>query len=129
ATAHFDGIELGRAEKVVAASLSAGDHAEMRLLDPATLAPVAKVSLPLGTHLGYRLTDDGSHLAISWSTASHPPDLRLIETRTGKASVIREEPRPTLAGIPRIDVSIERVASFDGTRVPVNVYLPPGAQQ
>ena len=56
-----------------------------------------------------------------------PPEAVLLSLAKGLEQVLRQEPRPTLNHLPRIEATISQVVSFDGLKVPVNVYLPAGA--
>lgn len=105
-------------------SLNAGDHIELRLLDTKTLKPVRDLAVPLGTGYPGNFSDDGKVLPIVWGTANKPQDLYLADVTTGKLTPLRKDARPGLVALPDMDVSITNVASFDGTKIPVNVYLP-----
>jgi dipeptidyl aminopeptidase/acylaminoacyl peptidase len=112
----------------LALAVDAGNHVEVRLLDEATLAPGPKVALPLGDGQLGRFSADGRRLTVSWSTPSAPMDILAVDAKTGAATALRNEARPSLALLPPIDASIETVASFDRTPIPVNVYRPAGAR-
>jgi dipeptidyl aminopeptidase/acylaminoacyl peptidase len=58
------------------------------------------------------------------SAPDAPSDVYLVDTATGAAGPVRKEPRPVLDRLPPITASIALVTSFDGLKVPVNVYLP-----
>jgi dipeptidyl aminopeptidase/acylaminoacyl peptidase len=109
----------------IAVRIDAGNRSEIRLLDARTLKPVKQVSLPLGGGFINGFTDDGKRLGLSWSTPDAPTDLLVVDAATGKVTPQRKEPRPTLAGLPPLEASIVEVPSFDGKKVPVNLYLPP----
>lgn len=124
----------------LAITINAGNHSSVRLLDARTLARVADVATPLGTtgvgtftEIGLRVptgvfTADGARFVIESSTAARPDDLYLVDTATGALAPARREPRPALAQLAPIAMSIEQVASFDGLQVPVNVYRPRNAR-
>jgi dipeptidyl aminopeptidase/acylaminoacyl peptidase len=120
----------------IAIMIDAGNHTTVRLLDAATLAVVAEIATPLGTTGlavnsetrvrlgGGTFADDGAHFTIEVSAPDAPGDVYLVDTATGAAAPVRKEPRPVLDRLPPITASIVEVTSFDGVKVPVNVYLP-----
>jgi dipeptidyl aminopeptidase/acylaminoacyl peptidase len=124
ATAGLGPIVLGKRGDVMALGLLAGNRSEIRLLDAATLRPAAKVELPLGRGTPTALSDDGRHLAVTWSTPSAPDDVFDVDAGTGKVAPLRRDQRPGLSGLPNLEVSVAEVSAFDGLKLPVNVYLP-----
>jgi dipeptidyl aminopeptidase/acylaminoacyl peptidase len=110
----------------VGLSLGAGNRTEMRILDATTLKPAAEVALPLGTGAVGYFSEDGKLLTATWSTPDSPGSIYAIDVATGKARPLRNEPRPTLEGLPRVEASIAEVPAFDGLKLPTNVYLPAG---
>lgn len=125
-TASIDDIIVAKKGGALALSLVAGDHAELRLLDAATLKPRAKVTMPVGAGAGVHFSDSGATLTAYWSTARSPADLYLIDAKRGKVAPLRSEPRPTLEGAPAITTTITTIDAFDGGKIPVNYYLPEG---
>jgi len=107
ATAAVSAIDVARRGNALALSLNAGNHADVRLLDATTLKPRAQVAMPLGSGGVSGFSQDGKRLAVTWSTPSAPGDIYAIDVATGK-----------LVDCP----------AFDGGAIPVNVYLPTGAQ-
>ncbi|MFP2928276.1 S9 family peptidase [Pyxidicoccus sp. 3LG] len=124
ATAHIQGVEVAKKGGAVGISLDAGNRSEVRLLDGRTLKPRARVSMPLGQGGLDRFSEDGRKLTATWSTPSSPTDVWVIDTKTGKVSPLRREPRPSLPEVPAIDASITAVRAHDGMELPVNVFLP-----
>jgi dipeptidyl aminopeptidase/acylaminoacyl peptidase len=119
---NIDQIAAAQHGNTLAFKLDAGDHAVVRVLDQATLAPLPPIHLPLGVgHFG--LSDDGEHLLVSWSTPEMPPSLFLVAARTGQATRVSDARRTAVA----LDVSLTRVPSFDGLALPVIVVRPAGA--
>lgn len=120
----------------VAIMVDAGNHTTVRILDARTLAVVADVRAPLGTISlgtssetrvrlgGGAFAEDGARFAIGVSLPDAPDNVYLVDAATGDATPLRHEPRAGLARLPPIAASIVEVPSFDGVRVPVNVYLP-----
>jgi dipeptidyl aminopeptidase/acylaminoacyl peptidase len=109
----------------VALSIDAGDHGEIRVLDGKTLKLVRRVNVPLGeVHLG-AWRDDGKAFSILVSRPEAPPDVFAVDAATGAVTALRADPRPSIASLPTIDVSIQRVKAFDGLTIPINQYLPP----
>lgn len=120
----------------VAIMVDAGNHTMVRMLDARTLAVVADVHAPLGTiGLGTNsetrvrlgggaFAEDGARFVISVSLPDAPDNVYLVDAATAAAAPARHEPRAGLDRLPPIAASIVEVPSFDGTRVPVNVYLP-----
>ena len=112
----------------VGLSLGAGNRTEVRILDAATLKPAAEVKLPLGTGSVGFFSEDGKLLTATWSTPDSPGSIYAIDVASGEARPLRKESRPTLEGLPRVDVSIMDVPAFDGSKLPTNVYLPAGGK-
>jgi len=126
-TARTADLEVSKAGDLVAVRVDAGNRSEIRLLDARTLKPTKPVTLPLGGGSLGAFSKDGKRLAVTWSTPSAPTDIFAIDTATGKVSPLRKEDRKTLGALPPVETSIVEVPSFDGTKVPVNLYLPPAA--
>ncbi|GAC1545293.1 MAG: S9 family peptidase [Polyangiales bacterium] len=125
ATARIESIAVPRTKgDKIAVQIDAGNHGELRLLDGKTLKPGPVVQLPLGTGGGLEMSDDGSKALVHWSTPDHPTDLYAIDVKSGKDRPLRKESRPTLAKLPHLKASITEMTSFDGVKVPVNLYLP-----
>ena len=59
-----------------------------------------------------------------WSTPSTPFDAWTVDAKTGHATPLRKEARPSLKEVPAIDVSITAIKAHDGLTLPVNVLLP-----
>jgi dipeptidyl aminopeptidase/acylaminoacyl peptidase len=123
-TATIRGLAVAKAGGAVAIGLDAGNQNQLRLLDARTLKPRASVSMPLG--LGYiqEFSADGQRLTAIWSTPSTPTDAWVIDVKTGKASALRSEARPSLKEVPAIEASITEIRAHDGLALPINVYLP-----
>ena len=124
ATAALERVAVSKAGDRVALALDAGNHTEVRLLDAKTLKPAADVLLPLGSGTIGDFSEDGRLLTASWSTPDLPGEISAIDVATGRASPLRKDPRPTLAGMPPVTASITEVTAFDGLKLPTNVYLP-----
>jgi dipeptidyl aminopeptidase/acylaminoacyl peptidase len=129
ATAQLSEITIAPRGGLIAVSLLAGNHSEIRLLDGGKLKPKAKVAMPLGAGGASVFSQDGKRLTASWSTPGTPTDLVSIDTRTGKVSPLRTEPRPTIAAMPAIDVESVDIPAFDGGVIPANVYRPGGDEK
>ncbi|WP_164020808.1 alpha/beta hydrolase family protein [Pyxidicoccus trucidator] len=123
-TAIIQGVEVSKVGGLVGLSLAAGNRSELRLLDGRTLKPRARIAMPLGQGSLGKFSEDGRRLTASWSTPTTPGDVWAVDTKTGKVSPLRREPRPTLQAVPAIDSSITSVRAHDGLDLPVNVYLP-----
>jgi len=126
-TAQVDDIEVSRTGKLVAVEVDAGNQKQVRLLDARNLRVKKTLVLPPGTGALGRFSHDGRRVTLTWATADHPPDVYAAATGTGRVSPLRADPRPSLDKLPAIEVSTAQVKSFDGTMVPVNVYLPAGS--
>jgi dipeptidyl aminopeptidase/acylaminoacyl peptidase len=128
ATATINGLAVSRETNLVAVTLTVGNHSELRLLDAKTLAPRTEIAMPLGQGAATEFSEDGKRLAVHWSTPRSPADLFSVDVKTGKVEPLRKEPRPTLAGMPAIEASIAEIPSFDGGKIPANIYMPSGEQ-
>jgi len=124
AIATLDQIAVAKTGGALAVLVDAGNRTELRLLDASTLQPRAKVAMPLGQGLLSDFSEDGTRFIVQWSTPSSPWDPWAIDARTGKASPLRRESRPSLKEVPAMVVSITQVKAHDGLSLPVNVLLP-----
>jgi dipeptidyl aminopeptidase/acylaminoacyl peptidase len=128
ATAEIAGFDIAKAGNLLAATVNAGNHSEIRVLDATTLKPKATVTLPLGSGGAGAFAEDGKRFTVTWSTPGAPSDVHAVDVATGKVSPLRTENRPQLAGLPTVEASIVEVEAFDHQKIPVNVYLPSGAK-
>jgi len=126
-TAEVVDLEVSHAGNLIAIAVDAGHEAHLRLLDARTLKVRRTLELPPGNGLPGQFSRDGKRLPLAWSTPDKPGDVYVAATGTGKVTPLRADPRPSLASLPPIEVTSAKVKSFDGTMVPVNVYLPAGA--
>jgi dipeptidyl aminopeptidase/acylaminoacyl peptidase len=124
ATATLIGMTVAKTGDALALGVDAGNHSQIRLLDARTLKPRAAVPMPLGQGGIQDFSEDGKRLTVIWSTPSAPFDAWVIDTKTGKASALRSEPRPSLKEMPAIETSITELRAHDGLTLPINVYLP-----
>lgn len=125
-TARAGDLEVSKAGNLVAIGVDAGHQAHLRLLDARSLKLRRTIELPLGTGGLVDFSEDGKKLTLTWATAEKPADV-YVAAPSGKVSPLRADPRPSLASLPPIEVTTTQVASFDGTPVPLNVYLPAGS--
>ncbi len=120
----------------VAILVDAGNRSFVRLLDARTLALKTEVETPLGSATLGTVTEvripsgagtfsaDGKHFVLGLSLPDRPDDIYRVKTASGAISPMRQEERASLAGLPAITTSIEKITAFDGLTIPVNVYLP-----
>ncbi len=128
ATAQITGIAVAKEGGLVAVSLLAGNHAEIRLLDGKKLTVKTDVQMPLGQGNAGEFSQDGKRLSAQWSTPRTPTEIFAIDTSTGKAEPLRREDRPSLKAVPQIDATIVEIPAFDGGKIPTNIYMPSGQQ-
>jgi dipeptidyl aminopeptidase/acylaminoacyl peptidase len=124
-TAAIGNIKVPKRGNRIAVSIDAGNHNEIWLLDAKTLARAAKVDLPLGSGGISDFSDDGKQLTVAWSTASVPFALYRIDVATAKAQAMRK----AAVDFPAIETSITDIPSFDGGKIPTNLYMPPGPKK
>lgn len=108
----------------LALSLSAGSVDRIRLLDARTLTPdlTTRFEPPLGAGSALGFSPDGENLIVEWSTPNAPRALYLGALATGSMAPL--DP-PVAQSLPlAVDVSIETIASFDGTPLSTNIYRP-----
>ena len=127
-TAQIQGIEVAKRGGLLALTIVAGDHSEIVLLD-GKLKVKQTPKLPLGAGGVAEFSEDGKRLALAWSTPDKPSDLFAIDVANGKVSKLRDEPRPTLANMPKIKTTIVEVPAFDGGKIPTLVYVKDGEEQ
>ena len=120
----FTSIAVAKKGGRIAATLDAGDHSEIRLLDGRTLRPTAKVAMPLGQGEVQEFSEDGTRLTMVWSKPDTPTDAWVVDAARGKVSRLRDEPRPSLTTPPGIDASLTKVKAHDGLDLPMIVELP-----
>ncbi|MEO8698437.1 MAG: S9 family peptidase [Kofleriaceae bacterium] len=124
ATASINGLAVSRDTGYVSVTLTAGNHSELRLLDARTLASRTEITMPLGQGFATDFSDDGKRLAVQWSTPKSPTDLFSVDVKTGKAEPLRKEARAL--AVPPIEAQSVDIPSFDGGKIPTNVYRPSG---
>jgi dipeptidyl aminopeptidase/acylaminoacyl peptidase len=124
AISNLDKIEVAKAGGALALLVDAGNRNEVRILDASTLQPRAKVAMPLGQGILSDFAEDGTRFVALWSTPSAPWDPWAIDAKTGQASRLRQESRPSLKQVPAMTVSIANVKAHDGLSLPTNVILP-----
>lgn len=124
-TASISDIVASPAGDRVVIGLDAGDHSELRVLDPRDLHAIAIPRLPLAAVALEMFDAGGSHLTLSIRSPEAPPDIATLEVASSAITPLRKEPRPGLGTPP--SATIEHVRAFDGRMLPVNVYLPRGA--
>jgi dipeptidyl aminopeptidase/acylaminoacyl peptidase len=124
ALASIDTVAVAKTGDALALLIDAGNRNELRLLDARTLKPRAKVQMPLGQGFLSAFSEDGTKFVVRWSTPRTPSDAWAVDTKTGHATPLRKEARPSLKEVPPMDVSITEVKAHDGLTLPVNVLLP-----
>lgn len=100
--------------------LDAGDHSELRVLDPTTLKALPTPQVPLGVVSMSSFSADGTRLGLSLLGTSGPQDIAALD---GSAiTPLRHEPRAGIGDPPA--ASIVKLTAFDGRTLPTNLYLP-----
>ncbi len=123
-TAGLGGIAVSPAGDRVVIKLDAGEHAELRALDPRDLHALEPLRAPLGDIDVGQFDSDGRRLVLTVRPPDAPPEIAALDVATGAIEPLRREPRPGLGTPPR--GTVERLPAFDGGSIPVNVYLPDG---
>jgi dipeptidyl aminopeptidase/acylaminoacyl peptidase len=123
-TASVSSVAVAKRGGALALTIDAGNRTEVRLLDARTLRPRAAVTMPLGQGQVSDFSEDGKRIVAVWSTPSSPNDAWEIDPVTGKAALLHNEPRPSLRGVPEMEVSITQIRAHDGLTLPINVLLP-----
>jgi dipeptidyl aminopeptidase/acylaminoacyl peptidase len=119
-------IAVSPAGDLAIALLDAGDHSELRALDPRDLHALPAPPVPLGSIELGPFDGDGKRLALTVRLPDAPPEIAALDVATGAIELLRREPRPGLGTPPH--AALEKLAAFDGRTLPVNVYLPDGAR-
>jgi dipeptidyl aminopeptidase/acylaminoacyl peptidase len=118
-----------RGDRLIA-TLTAGDHSELRALAPDTLAARAPIKLPVGSGstgpCPQAFSPDGKRVLFSWSTPQAPSDLYALDTATSRVAPLLQQSRAGLATLPAIQTSVVQTRAFDGGRIPLLVYRPRG---
>jgi dienelactone hydrolase len=123
-TASIDSVAVPPNGGSLILDLDAGDHSELRTLDPRDLHALAPPKFPLAALDLGSFTPDGGKLALSIRSPQAPPDVAVLDAATGLIAPLRDEPRKGLGTPPH--ASIETARAFDGRTLPMNVYLPAG---
>jgi dipeptidyl aminopeptidase/acylaminoacyl peptidase len=114
----------------VLASVAAGDHYELRLLDGGTLRASRPVKMPIGSGspgaCPQTFSPDGKRMLVAWSTPQAPYDLMAVDTKSGRVAPLLEQSRVGLTGLPAIMTSVVQTRAFDGGRIPMLVHRPRG---
>ncbi|MFO0574286.1 MAG: prolyl oligopeptidase family serine peptidase [Polyangia bacterium] len=126
-TAQLQDVIVSANGQTLAVKVNAGNQHVIKILDGQSLRLRAVAKLPVGMGFLGSISDDGKLVAVEWTTPSSPNDIYGVDTANGAVSPLRREFRPSLAKLPTVDVRLETVPSFDGLKVPVNIYLPEGA--
>lgn len=124
--ASLDTLAVSPAGDLVLVALDAGDHAELRALDPRDLGALPAPRVPLGSIDLGAFDRDGKRLALTVRRPDAPPEIAALDVASGAIEPLRRETRPGLGTPPH--ASIERLTAFDGGTLPVNLYLPDGAR-
>jgi dipeptidyl aminopeptidase/acylaminoacyl peptidase len=125
-TARAGDLEVSRVGNLAAIAVDAGHQVHVRLLDARSLKLRRTIEMPAGNGGLGHFSHDGKRLTLTWATPEKPADV-YVAVPSGKVTELRSDPRPSLPSLPAIEVSTTQVASFDGTQVPINVYLPAGS--
>lgn len=123
-TAPLSQLAVSPRGDLVIAALDAGEHTELRALDPRDLHALPAPAIPLSSIALGPFTDDGTKLPLTIRLPDAPGDIATLDIASGTIVPLRREPRPGLGTPPH--ASIEHVRAFDGLSIPVNVYLPDG---
>jgi dipeptidyl aminopeptidase/acylaminoacyl peptidase len=123
-TAMIDQVLASPRGDLLAVRLDAGNRTDLRLLDARTLREKVRPRVPLGTAQLGEFTPDGARLTAALSLPGRPADPYAIDLRSGALAPLREDARPGLAGLARLETSLATVEAFDGKPIPMNVYLP-----
>ncbi|HEX4420015.1 MAG TPA: prolyl oligopeptidase family serine peptidase [Kofleriaceae bacterium] len=121
-TAALDQIAISPAGDRVVLELDAGDHSELRMLDPHDLHLLPVPQLPLAEVTLGDFDPSGGRLAVTIHSPAGPGDIAALDVASGQLVALRNEQRSGLEAPPR--ATIEHVRAFDGLSIPVNVYLP-----
>lgn len=108
----------------VAIDVDGGNHDEVRVLEARTLKLRKTLTLPLGVAEVGKATKDGKRFTLVESRPDAPTDVFEVDARTGAVSPLRDDDRPGMSAMAPLAASIQTLSSFDGTPVPVNLYLP-----
>lgn len=110
-------------KRALALLVDLGSYRTVVLLDQ-RLKPRPRVRMPLGSAGMGMLTRDGRTLVVTFSNPQTPRDFFGLDTRSGRLRPLRKDKRAGLRKLPKVVVKVERVPTFDGAKVPINVYLP-----
>jgi dipeptidyl aminopeptidase/acylaminoacyl peptidase len=124
ATASVSDVAVSPKDDRIAITVDAGNSSTVRLLDAHSLKLLATVKSALGTVSAGEFSDDGKGVTIRQSTPEKPNDVYEADAATGAVKPLRNDSRPGLATMPKVDVTIEKAAAHDGLTIPINLYLP-----
>ena len=104
--------------------VDAGNHGELRVLDARTLTLERDIEVPLAELRLGSFHPDGRQFSLLISRPDTPADIFAVHAATGALRPLRDDPRPSLAALPKLTATIAVVPAHDGLSIPINVYLP-----
>ncbi len=127
-SAQITGVSVAKKGGLLGVSIVNGDHSELVLLDTKLKPTKAKVKMPLAQAGFGDFSDDGKRITAVWSTPDSPSDVFAVDPANGAVTPLRNDPRPTLASLPKIKTSIVEIPAFDGGKIPTLVYVREGEE-
>jgi len=129
--ADIDEVALSDDGHVLAYLVNEDGYDRLRVRDLAAGADLPEPELPHGArpHLtGFQppvaLSRDGSSAAVILSSPKRPPEVWIVDTRTGRARAVTE----SRIGVPHeealVDIDLISYTSFDGREIPAWLYRP-----
>lgn len=123
-TGDVHSIAAPKKGRTIAVTVDEGSHHRLLLLDARTLKKKRAVKMALGAIWLGRFAPDNRRVLATVSTPAKPTDVVAVDTRWARVRPLRKEPRLGLKGLGKVKATARRVPTFDGQKVPINVYLP-----
>jgi dipeptidyl aminopeptidase/acylaminoacyl peptidase len=113
--------------RYLVAGINADARTDIRVLDAATLRPVALPTVPNATVTRVAFTRDDRRVALAASDSRSPTDFYVGEVGGGAPRRLTRSLNPRIDPAHLVDARVVRFASYDSLPVPGLLYLPHGA--
>jgi dipeptidyl aminopeptidase/acylaminoacyl peptidase len=113
--------------RYLVAGINADARTDIRVLDAATLRPVALPTVPNATVTRVAFTRDDRRVALAASDSRSPTDFYVGEVGGGAPRRLTRSLNPKIDPAHLVDARVVRFASYDSLPVPGLLYLPHGA--
>jgi dipeptidyl aminopeptidase/acylaminoacyl peptidase len=121
------GAGISKSGRYLVVSVNNDARTEVRILDAATLRPLALRGVPAGDITAVRFSPDERMLAFYVSGSRSPRDLFVYDLETGSARQLSRTLNAAIDPAHLVEAEVVRFASYDGVEIPGILYKPHGA--